>query len=237
MLKSISIIYPVFNEEERLSKTFLDIKKFEKVNKFIKKEYIFVNDGSFDKSLLIIRNEIKKNNKIKIVSYKKNMGKGYALKRGVQIAKNEWILTSDADCSVSNFQLTKWVEKKYIKQNTFIYFGSRNHPLSIVKKKITRKLVGIIFKLLIRLFFEIKISDTQCGFKLYKLNIAKKIFKKISTNGYMHDIEICIIAKILNLRIEDLPVKWTHVNDSKINFLGDVFKVVFSLIKISKLKY
>ena len=87
MLKSISIIYPVFNEEERLSKTFLDIKKFEKVNKFIKKEYIFVNDGSFDKSLFIIKNEIKKNNKIKIVSYKKNMGKGYALKRGVQIAK------------------------------------------------------------------------------------------------------------------------------------------------------
>ena len=54
MFKSISIIYPVFNEEERLSKTFLDIKKFEKVNKFIKKEYIFVNDGSLDKSLFII---------------------------------------------------------------------------------------------------------------------------------------------------------------------------------------
>ena len=53
----------------------------------------------------------------------------------------------------------------------------------------------------------------------------------------MHDIEICIIAKILNLRIEDLPVKWTHINDSKINFLSDIFKVVFSLIKISKLKY
>ena len=60
MLKSISIIYPVFNEEERLSKTFLDIKKFEMVNKFIKKEYIFVNDGSLDKSLFIIKNEIKK---------------------------------------------------------------------------------------------------------------------------------------------------------------------------------
>ena len=46
MIKSISIIYPVFNEEKRLRKTFLDISRFEKLNKFLKKEYIFVNDGS-----------------------------------------------------------------------------------------------------------------------------------------------------------------------------------------------
>ena len=237
MLKSISIIYPVFNEEKRLQKTFLDIEKFEKSNKSIKKEYIFVNDGSSDLSLITIKKRLKKNIRIKIISYKKNMGKGYALKKGVQIAKNEWVLTSDADCSVSNSQLTEWIAKKYIKKNNFIYFGSRNNSLSIVKKKITRKIIGMIFKLLIRLFFKIKISDTQCGFKLYKLNTAKKIFKKIKTNDYMHDIEICLIAKKLNLKIKDLPVKWTHVNDSKINFIRDIFKVAFSLIRISKLNY
>jgi dolichyl-phosphate beta-glucosyltransferase len=237
MLKSVSIIYPVFNEEKRLKKTFLDIEKFENSNKSIKKEYIFVNDGSLDLSLSVIKKKIKKNTRIKLVNYKKNMGKGHALKRGVQIAKNDWVLTSDADCSVSNFQLTEWIAKKYIKKNIFIYFGSRNHQSSIVKKKIIRKMVGIVFKLLIRLFFKIKISDTQCGFKLYKLNTAKKIFKKISTNDYMHDIEICIIAKKLGLKIKDLPVKWTHVDDSKINFIRDIFKVIFSLIKISKLNY
>jgi len=46
MIKSVSIIYPVYNEEKRLRKTFIDIIKFEKSNKFLKKEYIFVNDGS-----------------------------------------------------------------------------------------------------------------------------------------------------------------------------------------------
>ncbi|SVC12349.1 uncharacterized protein METZ01_LOCUS265203, partial [marine metagenome] len=74
------------------------------------------------------------------------MGKGYALKRGVQLAKNDWVLTTDADCSVSNFQLTKWIRKKYLNQNNLIYFGSRNHRLSIVKKKISRQIVGMIFK-------------------------------------------------------------------------------------------
>ena len=237
MLKSISIIYPVFNEEKRLYKTFLDIKKFEKVNKSIKREYIFVNDGSLDRSLSIIKNKTKNNNKIKIISYKKNMGKGYALKRGIQIAKNEWVLTTDADCSVSNFQLTEWIRKKYIKKNTLIYFGSRNHQLSIVKKKTTRKILGLIFKYLIKILFKIKISDTQCGFKLYKLNIARKIFKKILTNDYMHDIEVCLIAKKLNLKIKDLPIKWTHVNDSKISLVRDAFKIALSLLKISRLNY
>ena len=107
----------------------------------------------------------------------------------------------------------------------------------LLAKKISRKIVGTIFKFVIRFFFQIKISDTQCGFKLYKLNIAKKIFKMISTNGYMHDIEICIIANKLNLKIIDLPVKWTHIDHSKINFITDFFKILFSLLKISKINY
>ena len=85
------------------------------------------------------------------------------------------------------------------------------------------------------MFFQIRISDTQCGFKLYKLNIAKKIFKKVLINDYMHDIEICLIAKKLKLRIKDLPVKWTHIDQSRINFVSDFFKVAFSLIKISRI--
>ena len=239
MIKSVSIIYPVFNEEKRLRKTFLDIIKFEKSNKFLKKEYIFVNDGSSDQTLSIIKNEFKnnKNIKVKLVSYNKNRGKGYALKKGVQIAKNDWVLTTDADCSVSNFQLIKWIKKKYLDQNNLIYFGSRNLPLSIVKKKTLRKIVGSIFKFTISFFFNIKISDTQCGFKLYKLNTARKIFRKISIHDYMHDIEICIIAKKLNIKIKDLPLKWTHVDQSKINFIQDFFNVAFSLIKISRINH
>ena len=237
MFESVSIIYPVFNEAKRLQKTFLDIKKFEKLNKFTKIEYIFVNDGSSDQTHSLIKERFKNNKKVKIVSYKKNMGKGYALKKGIQIAKNDWVLTNDADCSVSNFQLIKWIQKKYLNQNNLIYFGSRNHNLSIVKKKVLRKIIGVIFKFVIRLFFKIKISDTQCGFKLYKLNTARKIFRKISIHDYMHDIEICIIAKKLNIKIKDLPLKWTHVDQSKINFIQDFFNVAFSLIKISRINH
>jgi dolichyl-phosphate beta-glucosyltransferase len=237
MLKSISIIYPIYNEEKRLAKTIRDIEKFDKLYNSIKKEYILVNDGSTDNTLSLINEKLKKNKKIKVVSYAKNRGKGYALKKGVLTAKNEWILTTDSDCSVSNMQLIKWIKDNNINNKIHIYFGSRNLSKSKVETSIFREIIGTMFIFFIKIFFRINLSDTQCGYKLYKTVYAKKIFKKIFTHGYMHDIEICIIANKLNLKIKELPVKWSHTKDSKINFLLDFIKIILSLYKIKNNDY
>ena len=103
MIKSISIILPVFNEEKRIKENLIKIKKFNLTN-FIKiKEFILVNDGSTDSTKNIIDNFIKKNKKtiknLKFINHKKNLGKGAALKTGIKKAKNQWILTSDIDFS------------------------------------------------------------------------------------------------------------------------------------------
>ena len=72
MIKSISIIYPIYNEQKRLSKTIKDIKKFDKSNNSIKKEYILVNDGSTDNTLSIIKKNFKNDKRVKIINYIKN---------------------------------------------------------------------------------------------------------------------------------------------------------------------
>ncbi len=241
MIKSLSIVYPIFNEEKRLSNIFFDIKKFNKKTRYISKEYIFVDDGSVDKSKLILENFIKKNlNKkisYRIISYKKNRGKGYALKTGVKKSSRKWILTSDADCSVSNFQLIEWLKKGYISKKNKIYFGSRNHPLSRVKKIKIRELIGALFRLFTSIFFGVKISDTQCGFKLYNFIVGRKIFSKIKTNGYMHDLEVYLIARKMMINIKELPVDWRHKPEGKIRFLKDFVKIFFSLVQIKFYKY
>ena len=201
MFESVSIIYPVFNEAKRLQKTFLDIKKFEKLNKFTKIEYIFVNDGSSDETLSIIKKKIKQNVRFKVVTYDKNMGKGYALKRGVQVAKNDWVLTTDADCSVSNFQLQKWIQKKYLDQDNLIYFGSRNHPSSIVKKKTARKIIGMIFKLIIHyiyyLFFYSINNITLIIIAIINLPNGIGSLRSSSNSSILFDINLTIISSIL----------------------------------------
>ncbi len=241
MIKNLSIIYPIFNEEKRLFNIFQDIKKFNKKTRQINKEYIFVDDGSFDSSKQKIKDFIKlnKNSKIqyKIISYKVNKGKGFALKSGVFNSTKKWVLTTDSDCSVSNFQILRWIKKDYINKENMIYFASRNHPNSQVKKIKSREIIGAIFRFVISLMFHVKISDTQCGFKLYKSNIAKKIFSKVKTNGYMHDLEICIISKKMKHTIKELPVIWEHKYQGKISFFTDSIKIMLNLVVIKFNRY
>ena len=112
-MDNISLIIPFYNEENRIEKNLHFIKKFLKK----KSEVIFVNDGSSDNSDKIIkkfkfRNENKK--LIKYISYKKNVGKGYAIKKGVLKSKKEWILICDLDMSVQPSQIDIWYKKKFI---------------------------------------------------------------------------------------------------------------------------
>ena len=117
MIKSLSIIFPVYNEERRLQSSFNHILSFLKKKKSFKIEIIFVDDGSSDRSYVLISKfiknikSLKKNNKIKfkIIKSKNNLGKGFALRLGVKKAKCDWILTADIDMSVSLFQFTTTV--------------------------------------------------------------------------------------------------------------------------------
>ncbi len=176
MIKSLSVVFPMYNEANRLFRTFKDIEKFKKLN-FIKDiEYIFVDDGSTDNSIKKINDffKNKKNFNFKVVKIKTNTGKGYALKKGVIKAKKDWILTLDVDISVSLLQIKKWINKKLINNKNVVYFGSRNLKNSDIEFKFHRKILGIIFSFLLNILFNINIKDTQCGFKLYKKKNSKK---------------------------------------------------------------
>ena len=80
--------------------------------------------------------------------------------------------------------------------------------------------------------FNTNLKDTQCGFKLYKKETAKKIFKQLKNNGFSHDVEIIKLCQILNIEIDEIPVTWTHRKDSKLNIFIDTFKMFFELIRI-----
>ena len=235
MINSISIILPIFNEERRIKENLIKIKKFN-LAKFIKiKEFILVNDGSKDNTKNIIDNFIKKNKKtiknLKLINHKKNLGKGAALKTGIKKAKNDWVLTSDIDFSVSLFELKNWIEKfiQFKKKDEIVFFGSRAHNKSIVNSKFHRKIIGYFLSKIIFYFLNIEIKDTQCGFKLYKKKIAKKIFSSIISKGFEHDIELALILKKNNIKIVELPITWTHKEFSKVDILLDSIKILKSI--------
>ena len=222
--KSISIIFPIYNEAKRLPNLFKNIKKNKKIS------YILVNDGSTDNSDKLIKNFIKNNNEIKIkyLKYRINRGKGFSIKMGINSCRNNWILTADTDLSVEISQINKWLIKGYLNENDYIYWGSRSNDLSKVNADKNRVFMGKIFKLLLKIFFNISFEyDTQCGFKLYNKK-AKKIFTELKLNGFCHDVELFLLCQKFKLRINFLPVKWKHKKNSKINFFTP-FKMLIEL--------
>ena len=237
MINSLSIVLPLYNEEKRLPYLFKKITKFvQKKNYSL--EFIFVNDGSLDESLGLIKNFKKENIKkikIKIITYKNNKGKGYALKTGVLSAKKKWVLTTDIDLSVSFEQINSWVKDKYIKKGNNIFFGSRLLKKSNVVAKKNRILTGNVFNILLRMIIGskfLRIRDTQCGFKLYNRDLAKIIFKNLKEYGYIHDVEILIIIRKKKYTVYELPVNWIHKDGSKINIIKDSIRMLIDLFRL-----
>ena len=162
IFKNLSIIIPLYNEAQRAQNTFKIIKNFIQKNK-INIEIIFINDGSTDKSKSIIEEFLSKikNKKIKykLISYKKNMGKGYAIIQGIKKSIYPWILTCDFDMSVLPSTFIDWLNRNYIDRKKCAYFGSRNLKESKVKALWIRKFYGIFFNVIINILFNIKLKD------------------------------------------------------------------------------
>ena len=236
-VKSLSIIFPLYNEESRLKNSLKKINFLISKIKHINYEILLINDGSRDNSDSLITNYLKSLNskqkkKFTYIKYKNNKGKGFACKVGVKAAKKNWIMTCDIDFSTSPLEIINWNKKNYISSNEECYFGSRNLTSSKIDYKIYRRFLGKIFSNFRKYLFDIDILDTQCGFKLYPKKIAKIIFMKLSQNGYIHDVELCIILKKMSIKINELPIRWKHVGNSKLNILIDGSMMMYDLIML-----
>ena len=232
---SLSIIIPLYNEQERILKSLAILKKFFEQNKKREIEIIFVSDGSTDQTNDIIRLFIKENKKkfnLLLISYLKNVGKGFAIKKGILKSKKNWILICDADMSVNPNQFSLWFKNKKIINKNEAYFGSRRHEKSKVKTTIIRKFLGMCFIVFIRLLLNIKLKDSQCGFKVFHRSYALKVFKRINSFRFAFDVELIFILEKLNIKIKELPLKWAHKSGSKLSIFKDIPKMIYDLIRI-----
>lgn len=233
----ISLIIPFFNEANRIHHFIHGLNCYQNKNQLIK-EIILVNDGSNDATLSLLL-DIKRNYthlNISVIDNKTNYGKGYAIRSGIMKADSDWVLCNDADLSYSFDQIDEWYEKKWINLNSTneVYFGKRILNDKESKFYIHRIIIGKIYYLFIRLIVGIRIKDTQCGFKLYRTDIANEIFSNLEHFRFAFDIEIILKLKKLNYNIILLPVKCAEVKGSKVNLIRDSISMFFALFKLSK---
>src|SRR4030067_3493077 len=229
---SISIIIAAFNEEKRIIPSLLKIKEY--INKQNSPyEIIVVDDGSTDNTHTVVRDLIKDIPYLKVIHYAPNKGKGHALRTGVLASKGEIILLSDADLSTLIEELSKLLPLIY-NHKCDIAIGSRALALSEIVKKQPwwRQSMGKFFNNLVKTLVIEDFKDTQCGFKVFRGDIARNLFKEAQIDRFAYDVEILAIGKKKGGKIGESPVRWLNSPESKVNPVKDSLQMFGDLLRI-----
>jgi len=229
----ISVIIPIYNEENRLpiylpilAQTVLE---YFDCNSF---EILFVNDGSRDKTLDIIKKFINNNSAFRIVSYEINKGKGFAIKKGVESAKGNYIFFSDLDMSV-DWKVFPEAFSQMV-SGVDIVVTSRRLPKSIVvvPQKWYRIFFGWLYVFIANTILGTSYSDITCGFKGFTHKSAIVLFDNLVSERWSFDAEILYKAKKMKLRVKELPIVWKNDFNSKVSLSKDVLRSFIELVRI-----
>lgn len=224
----ISLIIPVFNEEKRIHNLLL-INSFIKNKHFIY-ELIVVNDGSKDKTLHLLK-QYKKEAHFSLISYSKNKGKGYAIKKGVEKAKGSHIVFMDIDLSTPPEMLT--LLTKHIFHGDII-IGTRKNKMAVLltHQSFIRENMGRFFTWLSHHILSVSVSDFTCGFKCFSKKAAQKIFAKQRIKRWAFDSESLFLAKKYGFSIREMPVQWKDQKGTKVKFPQDAINSFLDLLSI-----
>lgn len=238
----LSVIIPSYDEMANLQKGVLD----EVVGFLEKKKYqyevLIVDDGSQDGSVEFVKQFAKKNKHVKLLA-NPHLGKAGAVTRGMLVGQGKYILFTDMDQATPIAEVDKllpFVEHEYDVAIGSRSSGEEGYPVS---RLIMHTGMIMLRKILVGLS---GIQDTQCGFKLFKQDVAHTLFQKMSElhHGYRaikgskvtagFDVELLHIASVMGYKIKEVPVKWRYVQTRRVNPINDSIDGLMGLLTIRK---
>ncbi len=224
----LSIIIPAYNEEKRIQGTLEKILHYCTQHKY-SYEILVVNDSSTDKTMEVVQSI--HNKRIRIIENTQNRGKGYSVKQGFLQAYGDWILFTDADLSTP----IEEVETCFRYTDRYsVVIGSRNLSMSqiVIKQPFVRSSLGKFFPFFVRFLLLPGIRDSQCGFKLFRKDVAKKIAEKQIIDGFCFDAEQLFLAKKMGYKIKEVPISWANDERSKVRIVADSLAMFLDLFRI-----
>ena len=227
-MTELSIIIPAYNEEDRIKKT---LEEYISYFKNYQHEIIVIPNGCKDRTEEIVKLLSKKYKTIKYKTIKEPIGKGGAIKEGFKIAEGSLIGFVDADLSTKPEDFEELI--KNIKECDCI-IASRYIKGAIVnpKQKFSRIIASRAFNLLVNFLFNLKIKDTQCGAKLFKKNVIKKIIPKLDITRWAFDVDLLFRIKKEGYKIKEFPTKWEDSLGSTLKLKKAIPEMILSLTRL-----
>lgn len=237
MTPRLSIVLPAFNEAARIGPTLDRIREFTRTVEG-GAEVIVVDDGSTDGTReLAARPEYRE---VRWLRLARNQGKGAALRAGVLASAGAEILLCDADLStpIEEYERLRphleGVEGVEGVGGAGVVLGSRG----LADSKITRRqpryreLMGRMFNLLVRTLVVGGIRDTQCGFKLLRGELARRLFADLRIDRFAYDVELVWLARRRGETVVEVGVAWHDSPASSVHALRDSAKMFADILRI-----
>lgn len=236
MDRTLSIVIPAYNEEDRLGATL------EKICAYVREsrpeaEILVVDDGSSDKTAEVANAVLADCTDVasRVIRYEENRGKGFAVRTGFLECEGKVALFSDADLSTPITELPKLVDP--ILDDTYdVCLGSRalDRELIGVHQPWRREQGGKVFNLLVRTLTGLPFWDTQCGFKAFSMEKFRPLLDKMTIDRFGFDVEFLYAAHHNGLRLKEIPVRWDHCEGTKVSIFRDSFRMVGEIREIRK---
>ncbi len=225
--EELSIVIPAYNEAGRIGRSLERIFKHCDP-RFKKYEVLVIDDGSTDETIQVV--ERFANPALRCLKNEKNRGKGFSVRRGMQAARYDPVLFTDADLSTPIEETENLLGE--LQAGSDLAIASRwCRRGQEVQRTFLRQLKGKLFSYLVRLTTLRGFHDTQCGFKMFRRREVERIFPYQRIDRWGFDVEILFIAKKRGLRIREVPVRWYQSKGTRVG-LWAPFTMTWDLLRI-----
>lgn len=227
----ISVVVPAFNERQRIPAT-LDRLRAYLDDSGEEYEVIVADDGSSDATVDYVQGVTQTWPQLTIVALERNQGKGAAVRAGMLRARGDTRLFTDADLSTPIEELPRL--RTRLGGACQVAIASRAVPGSTidVHQPGRREMMGRTYNRLLQLVALPGLHDTQCGFKVFTAEAAVTCFQPLRTKGFGFDAEVLLRARRHGWEIAEVPVRWSHRDDSRVSALRDSGMVLFDLVRL-----
>ncbi len=235
----ISIVIPVYNEKNKIKDDILAAEDFILRNNF-SGEIIIVDDGSDDGTADTANSiNISEGIDLHVLNYKPHRGKGFAVKKGFIATKGDFIAFIDSGLCIPYDKISSGI-RQIESGECDISHASRKLPESkiIRNKSLLRRIIPGLFRLIFIHWLKIpsNLTDTQCGLKVYKGDIGRKLYEQCKTDGFLFDVEIIMLAVKHGYKVSEFPVEWTADLDSRLSVIKNSLETLKELFNLKRLE-